>query len=112
MIRYSLLIPAQCICGGQPRAETFLGSNRWWVKCPDCKINGDGPTEQAVVEKWNEVMRKIRWQNSTVKGCCQKPENLIDYPIIARDREVKICVKCRCRHVRMLAEPGRMGVVF
>ena len=110
MIIYSQLIPAPCICGGQPRAETFLGSGRWWVKCPDCKIHGDGPSEEAVISKWNETMRQIRWQNSTVKGCCQVPENLKDLPIPAFDRAVKFCVKCGCRHVRMLAEPGRLGL--
>lgn len=110
MIIYSQQIPSRCICGGQARAETFLGSNRWWVKCPDCKIHGDGPTEEAVIAAWNETMRKIRWQNSTVKGCCQNPENLKDYPVPALDREVKFCVKCGCRHLRVLAEPGRLGL--
>lgn len=113
MIVYSQLIPAKCVCGGQPRAETFLGSKRWWVKCPDCKINGDGPNEEAVIAKWNETMRRIRWQNATVKGCCQNPENLKDFPlpVSVTDRAVKVCMKCGCRHVRVLAEPGRLGVM-
>jgi hypothetical protein len=110
IVYFSKQFPSRCVCGGRPRAETFLGSNRWWVKCPDCKVHGEGPSEEAVISAWNEYMRRIRWQNSTVKGCCQKPENLRDFPLPALDREIKICQKCGCRHIRMLAEPGRLGL--
>jgi hypothetical protein len=111
-IIYPVLLPAQCLCGGKPRAEKFLGSGYWRVKCPNCALHGAARSEEEAIIAWNEAIRKIRWQNSTVKGCCQKAENLEEYPQPRTDLEVKFCKVCGCRHFRMLAEPGRLGAIM